>query len=337
MRHPLAPSIAGCVLLAAALPAAAQDSITLYGIADAAVQYSNADASATATGDGKAGVTVVNGGQSSSRLGLRGVERLGGDLSAVFTLEHWFTLDTGGLNPRPGDASAATQQFWNSQAWVGLQGGFGRLTLGRQFVPLYDVLRPLDATAYTFPNNWSAYHTNRLSNSAAYRTPTVGGLVGSVMWAAGENLVPGQRSGDSYGAGLQWTAGPLVVSGGHMTYGRTVAGSPDGTEWGAGAALRFGERSQFGVGRIFSDRSGRDVTHSLLSGSLGVFAGTLYLNYAHVAPDGGPSSGRLGLGYAMPLSRRTNAYVATGMESDVAVGTRTVDPMRVVAGVRHLF
>jgi hypothetical protein len=39
----------------------------------------------------------------------------------------------------------------------------------------------------------------------------------------------------------------------------------------------------------------------------------------------------------MPLSGRTNVYVTTGMDSDVQVGTRLVDPMRVAVGMRHLF
>jgi predicted porin len=337
MRHTLAPAIAAGSLLLAATPAAAQSSVTLYGLVDAAVQYSNADASATATDAGRSGLAVINGGQGSSRFGVRGAEDLGGGLSAIFALEHWLSVDTGEING-PTAETAGNQKFWNAQAYVGLAGAWGRLTAGRQYVPLYNALLPLDATGNAFYNNWSAYQNNRLSNSVEYRTPTLGGLNGSVMWAAGEGLAAGQRNGDSYGAALQWMAGPLVLAGGYMSYGQRGAGSTDREEWGAGVAYRFSPRTQIGGAYLFTNfATGNDVSQYLVSGSVGLLAGTLYVNYIRVEPDGGLTSDRLGVAYSLPLSKRTNVYVATGMDSDVQVGTRLVDPMRVAVGMRHLF
>ncbi|MFN9771545.1 MAG: porin [Burkholderiales bacterium] len=337
MHHALASAIAAGLLLCATTPATAQSSVTVYGVVDAALQYANADATATAAADGRSGVSVISGGQGSSRFRVRGIEDIGGGLSAIFELEHRFFVDTGEISG-PAAETSGNRTFWNAQAYVGLAGGWGRLTAGRQYVPLYDVLLPLDTTGNTFYNNWSAYQNNRLSNAVGYRTPSLRGFTGSAMWAAGEGLAAGQRSGDSYGTALQWVTGPLVLVGGYMRYGQRDAGSADREEWGAGVAYRSGPRTQIGGAYLFTNlATGNDVSQYLLSGSVGLLSGTLYVNYIRVEPDGGTRSDRLGVAYSMPLSGRTNVYVTTGMDSDVQVGTRLVDPMRVAVGMRHLF
>lgn len=74
-------------LLATTGLAAAQSSVTLFGIADATLQHgSGSTASRTQLGSG---------GNSSSRLGLRGVEDLGGGWSASFWLEAALNADNG--------------------------------------------------------------------------------------------------------------------------------------------------------------------------------------------------------------------------------------------------
>ena len=59
--------------------AAAQSSVSLYGIVDVGIRHvQNGDASAT---------TVSSNGNNTSRLGFKGVEELGGGLKAEFQLE----------------------------------------------------------------------------------------------------------------------------------------------------------------------------------------------------------------------------------------------------------
>ena len=64
---------------------------------------------------------------SGSRLGVRGVEDLGGGLQALFNIEHRFNADTGAL--RCSDPA----RFWHGRSIVGLQGGFGQFVLGREY------------------------------------------------------------------------------------------------------------------------------------------------------------------------------------------------------------
>ncbi|MFP5413339.1 MAG: porin, partial [Gammaproteobacteria bacterium] len=89
--------LALAVLGAFAGAAAAQTNVTLYGIADAGIGWTDTD---KANADGIA--RVVSGTQSTSRFGIRGSEDLGGGLKATFNIEAGVNWDTG----------AADSTFW---------------------------------------------------------------------------------------------------------------------------------------------------------------------------------------------------------------------------------
>lgn len=114
----IALAIAGLV----SAPAFAQSNVTIYGVADAGLAWGE-------HGDNDFS-GVLSGVLSGSRLGFRGTEDLGNGLKAVFTLEQGFDIGNGAEN----DSSKAFQR----QAFVGLAGGFGAVTLGRQYAPGYD-------------------------------------------------------------------------------------------------------------------------------------------------------------------------------------------------------
>jgi GBP family porin len=341
---PIASVIIGAASALFATAASAQSSVTLYGILDASVEYSNEDQNASVATNGAVSLgdsvlRLQNGIQQGSRLGVRGTEDLGGGLRAIFAIEHRLSVDTG-LTGGGSDASG-NQRFWNGQAWVGLQGDWGRFTMGRQYVPLYYVLGPTDATGYFWYYNVSQYFNNRLDNSLEYRTPRFGGLNGYLMYSFGENSVAGQPDGDAYAAGLLWASGPISVGAGYTGYGKTTPTGTDQSEWGVGASWKFSGQTQIGGGYLFSDRSGRDTTTYYLSGSLGLGVSTLYLNAVMVDPDGRSTSNQFGAAWSYPLSKRTNVYAATGIAGDVPIGSGTnlryTDPMRIAFGVRHLF
>ena len=126
--------------VAASLPAIAQaqTNVTLYGIADAAVEYVRFDDGANTTND----VRVTNGVWSGSRVGLQGSEDLGGDLRGIFNFEHRISIDTGtqtnagvsqtGTSATGNPVNSVTGSFWQ-QSYVGLAGGFGEVRLGRDY------------------------------------------------------------------------------------------------------------------------------------------------------------------------------------------------------------
>ncbi|MEG2964592.1 MAG: porin, partial [Janthinobacterium sp.] len=134
-------SLAAMAVLAAAAGAAqAQSNVTVYGLLDVGVDNtSNASPS-------KGSVShVSSGGMNTSRWGIRGSEDLGGGLKAVFNLEGGILMDTG----------AADGALFKRQAYVGLEGSYGRLVLGRSFTTVYDFVLPFDPMGYAPYYSWA--------------------------------------------------------------------------------------------------------------------------------------------------------------------------------------
>lgn len=134
-------ALAGLALLAAAGAASAQSSVTLYGILDVSVRYADGLTPAN-TGSATSTTAISSGINTTNRWGLRGAEDLGGGMSAIFTLE-------GGINTDVGASSSATKLF-DRAAVVGLRGGFGTVTLGRQTTLLADTLVGIDPLSSRF-------------------------------------------------------------------------------------------------------------------------------------------------------------------------------------------
>ena len=110
--------------LAFAAGAHAQSTVQLYGLMDANVgTFQNAGT--------KRQYQVDSGDMTTTFLGFKGKEDLGGGLKAIFVIEHFLRLDTGQAGRYTGDA------FWVRNAYVGLQGGFGTVTLGRNTNPFF--------------------------------------------------------------------------------------------------------------------------------------------------------------------------------------------------------
>jgi predicted porin len=247
--------------VAAALPAAAQaqSSIVLYGIVDASIEYSNDQAnSALVSGSlnqGKSGARVQSGGWQSSRLGIRGREPIGKTgMAGIFNIEHRFQIDTGDTQGGqifllPGQTNTATNnKFWNGTAWVGVDFGFGEITLGRQYTPIFWAMYFPDWALNSGYNNWAAttgnpgsfafgglqslyYGAVRADNSVVYKSPAIGGLTVYGMYAFGENYRPtgdslgsGNElgSGDIWGASGVWRMGNLMVTGGYHKHNNNV-------------------------------------------------------------------------------------------------------------------
>src|ERR1700682_2295193 len=112
-----------------ATAAHAQSSVTLFGLIDAGITYTNNQG-------GHSNWQATDGAVQTSRWGLRGAEDLGGGLKAIFT---WDT----GFNVMNGTFRQNSREF-GRQAFVGLSSDqFGSVTLGRQYDSVVDYLGPL--------------------------------------------------------------------------------------------------------------------------------------------------------------------------------------------------
>lgn len=120
--------------MGAALAQSPPSKIQLWGVMDAAVRHTTNEGA-----DNSALTKLIGGGMSQSRFGITGEEDLGGASKALVHLEHRFNADDGMK-----DTIAPFFQL----AYVGLQGPYGRLTMGRQWNVLFDVVT---STYASFP------------------------------------------------------------------------------------------------------------------------------------------------------------------------------------------
>src|ERR1700712_4032180 len=121
-------------LTACSVTAYAQsNAVTLYGDVDQYIGYIHSNNGRSITG-------LNDGAILRSRLGVRGIEDLGGGLQAKFNLEQGIGAAT------PADPS----RLFDRQAWVGLGSNtFGEIRLGRQNTEIFFIGGAIDYTDRT--------------------------------------------------------------------------------------------------------------------------------------------------------------------------------------------
>lgn len=217
--------LALAVLGSLAAPVFAQSNVQIYGIADAYMQYGKLK------GDDTMG--IGDGGLLGSRLGFRGQEDLGNGLKAVFLLEEGFDISTGkSLYMSKGDSDAnGGSEVFTRQAYVGLKGSFGQISLGRQYAPGY-FADPYDPLAGGSIGVWSALSglgalsiaptsAARWNNSVAYNGTFESVSLAAIYSAGNQESDTGKYVGtnkkadysddDKYGVSLKYDNGPLKL------------------------------------------------------------------------------------------------------------------------------
>ncbi|WLE62890.1 porin [Burkholderia plantarii] len=191
--------------LAIAADAHAQSRVTLYGIVEDGLVYTNNQ-------KGGANLQATTGATNTSRVGLRGEEDLGGGYRAIFTLENGFDASTGKL----GQGGL----LFGRTASVGIVSPFGTVTAGRQYEPVSEYLGALSSALQWA--GWTGAHpgdidnmqsTIRFNNSVEYTSPTLHGFSLKAMLAPGG--VAGafsQQRAMSFGAGWQGANGGISAA-----------------------------------------------------------------------------------------------------------------------------
>ena len=169
-RKGMAVALAGLATAAGAMHAHAQSSVTLYGVVDSGITYTNNQ-------NGHAAWQATGGNEQGTRFGLLGKEDLGGGTRAVFRLENGFNIESG--------AASQGGRLFGRRAYVGLENDrWGTLTMGRQYNAAQEVLEPLQIGATTALTQYALHpfdtddlnNTFRTNNSVQYQTPTWYGL-----------------------------------------------------------------------------------------------------------------------------------------------------------------
>jgi len=122
--------------------AQAQSSVSVYGIMDGsytASEVNSTNTTGTKTTYQQRNTVNGDGALSTSRLGFRGVEDLGGGMKANFNLEYdLVNIGTGGQGNTnsAAETSAGTSSTANGfgarLSFIGIEGGFGQFRIGRQ-------------------------------------------------------------------------------------------------------------------------------------------------------------------------------------------------------------
>lgn len=310
MKHTL---IALAAMTFAAAASAQSSSVTLFGVVDASVAHISTS--------GNSVTGMANGGNSSSRLGFRGVEDLGGGLKAGFWLEGSVGVDDG----------AASGFKFDRRSTVSLMGNFGEVRLGRDKTPSYQNLETFHAFGDTGMGainghnliSSSAVGTSegsnpkRNSNMVSYLLPTLGGVYGQISHSFGEQA--GDHSlASSTGLRLGYANGPLNVA---AAYGIAKGGTPavgvDYKNFNLGASYKFGAITPM---LLLASERGNNKRVDLYSVGvkLPLGAGELraaYSWYKDKKSDNADSQ-RLALGYGYKLSKRTELYAAVARMSN---------------------
>jgi predicted porin len=332
------------LLLGCPLAAAAQSSVTLYGVADVNVEYVNrvgavpVAANGFNPGPGDKVFRMASGGLSGSRWGLRGAEDLGAGWQASFVLESGFSVDSGTLQQGG--------RLFGRQAFVAVQrAGFGQLSLGRQYTSIFEALANFSPTAYATqyePVVLQSGPNFREDNTVKY-TGQFGPLTARAHWSFGTGLalpppvgiatpiggngeVPGQfRRDTAYGAALAYAAGPFGATIGYDQWNPTI-GTGSGTVRKAvvGTSYALGPAKIMGGYRWGQNKNAADVVIQRddyywigatyqASPAVGL---TLEYNYDNVRSLFGntqvanPWQVAFVANYA--FSRRTDVYLSTG-------------------------
>ena len=266
--------LAAGLLVAPFTVAMAQSSVSLYGVVDAAVRRTNNEGSGNNIGMSQ--TQMIGGGMSQSRWGINVEEDLGGGSKALAFLENRFDADAGN--------SAIGAPFFQL-SYVGLQGPYGRLTAGRQWNVLFDLVT---STYASFP--YSPYmeafkpeigmSMGSRSNNMLKYTAEYGPFRGSLQYSMDEGNTVDALGATAAAAGAFKTAGGYLrysangISAGAGYLNTTLPGGTKVDAWTVGTSYRSGPL-YVNLGYAVNERKGGAYalnTGSIVdSGVLGAF------------------------------------------------------------------
>ncbi len=334
--------------------AQAQSAVEVYGVVDMGFVRETGNI-AGVTPSTAIGNKLSSGVQSGSRLGFKGTEDLGGGLKGLFVLEAGVGVDRGSLI----GAGFARQSF------VGLQGNFGTVTLGRQYTSYFlalnqfadpfasglagnaqNLMLPPTAGAPDARNGTDSDRAIRMNDTIKYATPIVNGFRGEIAFGVGEKAI-GSLNGNSKTAtgSITYSAKPLNVTLAHFRKNYN-----DNSDHMSSTLLAA--NWDFAVAKVFAALADNDwgtlgKNRDYLIGATVPFGPhTFIVSYIRKdARNSANNADQAGFGYSYALSKRTNLYAAYGRidnkglasyrignNSDFGTGDTAFN-----LGVRHLF
>jgi len=297
------------------LGAHAQSTVQLSGLADLYV------GSMRMAGDASSRTTVGNSGMTTSWVGIKGSEDLGGGLKVNVAMTSFLRLTDGSQGRFPGDT------FFSRDANIGFSGNFGSVVLGRWLAPnfLPSVIGNPLGDSFTFAplilhmnvplfnrSGWQATTPSDTgwNSQIAYTTPDIGGFKATLQYQLG-----GDTGRHNIGANFLYFHGPLTVTG---FYERDQLSNPGTstwlgttkTDWMLTAAYDFKVVKPYvGYGQAKADNAPGKAKTMHLGASAPLGGGSVLASWARTNVTALDTSRKtLTLGYDYFLSKRTDLY-----------------------------
>jgi predicted porin len=301
----------------------------LFGIVDAGVGKYKAN-------DGTSATKLTTSNLSSSQLGFRGVEDLGGGLKAGFWLEAGLTNDSGvgqasnTNNQASGQQAANGGLTFNRRSTLSLAGSFGEIRLGRDYTPEFwnkTVFDPFGTLGVGQATNLILTGTGaagiRASNGVSYLFNVAAnggshalgsqGLYAQVTSAQGENTsgTATSKDGNYTGARVGYAAGALNVA--------VATGTTKSAAVADFKVTNLGASYDLGVAKLIVDtntnKTGDNTVNNktnLIGAQIPVGAGYIPVSFISYKSTGSASNGfkadQFAIGYVHNLSKRTALY-----------------------------
>jgi predicted porin len=348
MKHRRALALAA-LALATVGTAQAQSGVQVYGVLDM-MAYRKQLAGETAIS------RVDSGGLNTSHWGLRGSEDLGGGMRALFDISGFVRVDSGAAGRSDTDA------FFGRYSWVGLQGGWGSVRLGRQTTPgMLNLFRygAFNSSAGFGPSMMHNYLPSAAqpmmtgsgatdsawNNVVSYTSPAFAGFVGTVHLAPSEGTSAGRRAA----GGLVYSSGPFSTGIALETIHRmslNFSKPPASVLMTDSEVLNWGASYDFGVAKLFSQfirtelrnaATAIDLDSYNLGATVPIGAGRVLASYGVTTKTQTAQADQkrrtLSLGYDHALSIRSSIYAV--VINDRVTGRS--NGTGVALGVKHSF
>lgn len=308
--------------------------VNIYGLIDLSLDI-------VKTGDGSAGTAATQGttqrrvSSNVSRLGLKGSEALGDGLNAVWQMEGSVNMDNG------------TSALFDRNTFIGVEGDFGRVILGKHDTPYKISTRKLDVFADSIADNRSLMggvsgksasvgFDGRPSDVLAYISPTMGGVTGAIALVNinEQKALNTDTKITATSLAVMFGQGPIYASFGYETHNTAPNAGASTSE--KAVKLGFGfTKEVFSVGAVV-EKTSDDLnlgpantyghTGMTVNGKFNITANDAVKADVVMAGKKGSPAGantaakQISVGYDHSMSKRTTVYaILTKLSNDNSV------------------
>lgn len=290
-------------LLAGLTTTVATAQTSLYGLVDGYVGHTTGKTSAT---------QVSAGGMTTSHIGIRSTEDLGGGIKATAVLEQFLRADTAQLGRFNGDAT------WARNAYVGLSSKVGEVQVGRVTTPYF-----ISTIAF-----------NALGDSSVFSP-----MFTQRFGANNFNLAAGGTdSGWNNSVLVKTNAGPLALTG---VYSAGVQDDATGTKQAGKSVGAMFFRGPIGLTATWQDveqGAGKpNMTSTIVGGSFDLKKAKLFAQYNRVENSDAVTKQDKGysVGATMPLGKGNTVMASYARFDHDFVGNKSAETASWALGLTH--